>query len=82
MSEATTPVRSSGRILTTHAGSLPHPKDLVELYAKRAGGEIIDDDLLLREAAAATRAAITKQLEVGIDIPNNGEQAREAFFLS
>ena len=81
MSEATTPVRSSGRILTTHAGSLPRPKDLVDLYAKRSGGEIIDDDLLMREASAATRAAVTKQLEVGIDIPNNGEQAREAFFL-
>lgn len=81
MSETTNPVRSNGRILTTHAGSLPRPKDLVELYARRVDGETIDEDLLMRKAAAATRAVIIKQLEAGIDIPNNGEQAREAFFL-
>lgn len=42
MSETTTPVRSNGRILTTHAGSLPRPKDLVELYAKRVDGKRIN----------------------------------------
>lgn len=30
------------RLLTTHAGSLPRPKALTELHARRFGGEAID----------------------------------------
>lgn len=81
MSATDSLVRSDGRILTTHAGSLPRPKDLVELYARRADGETVDDALIVEKAAAATRAVVARQRDVGIDIPNNGEQAREAFFL-
>ena len=43
------------RILTTHAGSLPRPARLVELYATRAKGEEIDEAELVREGEAATR---------------------------
>jgi 5-methyltetrahydropteroyltriglutamate--homocysteine methyltransferase len=35
--------RSDGRILTTHAGSLPRPPALVELFARRARGEPVDE---------------------------------------
>ena len=31
------------RIITTHAGSLPRPARLIELYATRAKGEEIDE---------------------------------------
>ena len=69
------------RILTTHAGSLPRPARLVELYATRAKGEKIDEAELVREGEAATRWVLEKQREAGIDIPSDGEQLREAFFL-
>ncbi len=69
------------RILTTHAGSLPRPARLVELYAARAKGEKIDEAELVREGEAATRWVVEKQREAGIDIPSDGEQLREAFFL-
>ena len=47
------------RILTTHAGSLPRPRSLVELYARRAGGQdIVMDEA--EEIAAATKDAIKK----------------------
>ena len=72
---------SDGRILTTHAGSLPRPKPLVELFARRAQGEAIDEAELERQIEAATQAIVPKQIAAGIDIPNNGEQPREAFFL-
>lgn len=42
-------------ILTTHAGSLPRPKSLVELYARRADGKEIDEARLAEEGEAATR---------------------------
>ena len=73
--------RSDDRILTTHAGSLPRPGHLVDLYARRAHGEPVDPGTLMAAIDAATRQIVPKQLDAGIDIPNNGEQSREAFFL-
>ena len=69
------------RILTTHAGSLPRPLRLVELYAARIAGEPIDEAEMVREGEAATRWVVERQREAGIDIPSDGEQLREAFFL-
>ena len=71
---------SDTRILTTHTGSLPRPPHLVELYVRKAGGEPVDAEL---EAAAhsAMEDTVRKQRDAGIDIGNNGEQQREAFFL-
>jgi 5-methyltetrahydropteroyltriglutamate--homocysteine methyltransferase len=69
------------RILTTHAGSLPRPPSLVELYARRSNGEAIDEARLAAEGEAATHKVVELQREAGIDIPSDGEQMREAFFL-
>jgi 5-methyltetrahydropteroyltriglutamate--homocysteine methyltransferase len=72
---------SSKRILTTHAGSLPRPASLVDLYARRAAGEAVDEARLAAEGEAATAMVVERQRAAGIDIPSNGEQMREAFFL-
>lgn len=72
---------SSKRILTSHAGSLPRPAKLVELYAQRARGEAIDEPELAAEAEKATHWVVDRQRDAGIDIPSDGEQVREAFFL-
>lgn len=72
---------SRDRILTTHAGSLPRPPALTELYAQRAGGRKVDEQDLQRLGQEATHRVVTKQIEAGIDIGNNGEQQREGFFL-
>lgn len=68
-------------ILTTHAGSLPRPKSLVELYVRRAQGEEIDEARLAEEGKAATRWVVERQRDAGVDIPSDGEQVRESFFL-
>ena len=71
---------SDTRILTTHTGSLPRNPALVALYVRKGRGEPVDAEL-----AAASHAAmeyvVGKQRDSGIDIGNNGEQQREAFFL-
>src|SRR6266851_4758979 len=72
--------RSETRILTTHAGSLPRPKELSEMLGKLSRGEQIDGPRLERIAFDATRRVVAKQLEAGVDIGNNGEQSRESFF--
>ena len=72
---------SDERILTTHTGSLPRPPELTRLYVRRARGEAIDRAELDRVGKAALRRIVDKQIEAGVDIGNNGEQQREAFFL-
>ncbi len=72
--------RSESRILTTHAGSLPRPRALVELFARKSRREPVDEPVLADAVEAATRDVIARQLEVGIDVGNDGEQPRESFF--
>jgi len=71
---------SESRILITHAGSLPRPRTLVDLQLRMSRGESVDPGALRAEAEQATRRAIDRQLECGIDIGNDGEQPRESFF--
>jgi 5-methyltetrahydropteroyltriglutamate--homocysteine methyltransferase len=71
--------RSETRILTTHVGSLPRPPALRELLVRRDRGEAVDAAALEREAGAAVAHVVARQLDVGIDIGNNGEQPRAGF---
>ncbi|MFL5090666.1 MAG: hypothetical protein ACJ8D7_09890, partial [Xanthobacteraceae bacterium] len=73
--------RSTERILTTHAGSLPRPEDLTQLFVRRAQGAHVSTDDIAAAGREAMRAIVPKQAEAGVDIGNNGEQQREAFFL-
>ena len=71
---------SDSRFLTTHAGSLPRPKALAELHGRRSRGETVDPEVFQQAVEEATAAAIAAQRDVGIDVGNDGEQARESFF--
>src|SRR5277367_657278 len=71
---------SETRILTTHTGSLPRPEALVRLYIARNRGEPVDEQLAAA-GLAALDDAVRRQRDAGIDVGNNGEQQREAFFL-
>jgi len=74
-------VRASGdRILTTHAGSLPRPPALRDLLVLASRREPVDAAALESAVDAATRAVVARQLDVGIDVGNDGEQGRESFF--
>ena len=73
--------RSTSRILTTHAGSLPRPRELTRLYALRAAGKDADAAEIARAGDQAVRAVVEKQRAAGIDIGNDGEQQRDSFFL-
>jgi 5-methyltetrahydropteroyltriglutamate--homocysteine methyltransferase len=71
--------RSEHRILTTHVGSLPRPPALRDLLVRQDRGEAVDAAVLAREAEAAVRHVVSKQLEAGIDVGNDGEQPRVGF---
>ncbi|HEX5817095.1 MAG TPA: cobalamin-independent methionine synthase II family protein [Methylomirabilota bacterium] len=71
--------RSDGRILTTHVGSLPRSPALRDLLIRYDRGEAVDPALLAREAEAAVRHVVARQIEAGIDVGNDGEQPRVGF---
>lgn len=63
---------SSERVLTTHAGSLPRPQNLIDLNAARSQGRG-DETAFQAELSAAVTGVVRKQQELGIDVPNDGE---------
>ena len=73
--------RSETRILTTHTGSLPRPRALTRLYAKRVRGEAVEEAEIEKAGRAALQSIIPQQIACGLDVINNGEQQRESFVL-
>ena len=70
---------TSDRILTSHVGSLPRPKALLDAAAARGRGEKRDeaaDAELLRKSVAAI---VRKQAEIGLDVVDDGEFSKASF---
>ena len=71
--------RSEGRILTTHAGSLPKTDALVNLLGAQSRRESVDSQEFATDVEASARDVIEKQHTAGIDVGNSGEQSRISF---
>ena len=69
-------ITSRDRILTTHVGSLPRNEKLSDLLVRREASETFDAAEMTSEMDKAVRHVVTKQMEAGIDIGNDGEQRR------
>lgn len=67
---------SSDKILTTHTGSLPRPKALLDLLKTKDDGKAVDASQFEKTAADATKEIIRKQIECGIDVVNDGEMSK------
>jgi 5-methyltetrahydropteroyltriglutamate--homocysteine methyltransferase len=72
--------QNSQRLLTTHVGSLPRPKDLLDLMKVKVTGAAPDPQLYVARIRSAVAECVRKQAETGIDILNDGEQAKPGFF--
>jgi 5-methyltetrahydropteroyltriglutamate--homocysteine methyltransferase len=64
---------SRARIITTHAGSLPRPDDLIELNRARQAGESADEGAYQARLATAVADVVRRQRAAGIDVPGDGE---------
>ena len=71
--------RSTSRILTTHAGSLPRPDDVKALIAAKAAGEPYDREALARRLPKAVAEVVRLQVEAGLDSVNDGELSKPNF---
>ena len=70
---------SERRILTTHVGSLPRPRDMLAPLHARESGEAYDAQALERAVTEAVADAVQRQVALGIDIINDGEHGRASF---
>ena len=61
------------RILTSHAGSLPRPDDIVALNFARSREQDVDEGDYQRALSQAVVDVVARQREVGIDVVNDGE---------
>ena len=64
---------STDRILTSQAGSLPRPDDLIEANRAREAGDTTDEPAFQRKLRAAVADVVRRQQDIGIDIPGDGE---------
>ena len=72
--------RSQDRILTTHAGSLPRPDDLLELLWAREDGVEGAGERFRARLPRAIDEVVRLQAEAGIDVPSDGELGKSSFF--
>jgi 5-methyltetrahydropteroyltriglutamate--homocysteine methyltransferase len=68
------------RILTTHVGSLARPHDLLDMMKARLSGQSNDDGAFEARVRSAVAEVVKKQVETGIDVVADGEQAKPGFF--
>ena len=64
---------SSTHILTSHAGSLPRPRELLDANRARKDGKGSDERAFQEQLRAATVDVVRRQQELGIDVPGDGE---------
>ena len=67
---------SSDHILTSHAGSLPRPDELIDANRAREAGEVADDRDIERKLRTAVTQVVRHQKELGIDVPGDGEYGK------
>ena len=63
-------------MLTTHAGSLPRPDDLIEMNRARQAGEAVDERAYEARLRAAVADVVRRQKAAGIDLPGDGEYGK------
>jgi 5-methyltetrahydropteroyltriglutamate--homocysteine methyltransferase len=70
---------STGRILTTHVGSMPRPESIRALLRAGLAGQPVDEAALAARAAEAVREVVRRQAEVGLDVVSDGEMSKTSF---
>jgi 5-methyltetrahydropteroyltriglutamate--homocysteine methyltransferase len=70
---------STKRIITTHAGSLPRPADMIGVLVAKAEGKAIDESAYQARLPGAVKEIVQKQIELGLDVIDDGEYSKPSF---
>jgi len=72
-------IRSTDRILSTHVGSLPRPEDLIQIMFAKEEGIPVDRVAMAERVRSAVGEVVSRQIEAGIDIVNDGEMSKPSY---
>jgi 5-methyltetrahydropteroyltriglutamate--homocysteine methyltransferase len=64
---------SADRILTSHAGSLPRPEDLIDANRARESGMTTDERRFQDQLRSSVAEVVSLQKQAGIAVPGDGE---------
>ena len=67
--------RSTDAILTSHAGSLPRPDDLIEVNRQRELGEV-EEAQFQKKLTQSVNDVVRRQVVAGITVPGDGEYGK------
>jgi hypothetical protein len=70
---------STDRIITTHAGSLPRPPEILKLVKAKTGGQPYDQKEFAVEVKRSVEALTKRQAEIGLDVISDGEMSKPSF---
>jgi 5-methyltetrahydropteroyltriglutamate--homocysteine methyltransferase len=71
--------RSTDRILTTHTGSLVRTREIIEGMKALDLGRPYDEVKLAEDIRAGVAEVVRQQVEIGIDVPSDGEYRGRSF---
>ena len=71
--------RNTDRVLTTHTGSLPRDPKIFGLLEAREKGESADAGQFDTTARQVIAATVDRQLAIGLDVINDGEQSKPSY---
>jgi len=71
--------QSRDRILTTHAGSLPRPADLLAMMQAIGTGQAREGPAYTARVRRAVADVVQKQVEHGLDVIDDGEMGKPSF---
>lgn len=72
-------IRSTDRIRTMHAGTLPRPNDLRDMVVAKESAQAYDESKFTRRVQAVIKENVKLQIESGIDSVNDGEVSKLSF---
>jgi 5-methyltetrahydropteroyltriglutamate--homocysteine methyltransferase len=67
--------KSSDRIITSHAGSLPRPDELIAANAQREAGKI-EEGAFQQKLTASVADVVRRQVQAGVAVPGDGEYGK------
>ena len=70
---------STERILTTHVGSLPRPRLLLELILAKEESRLVDAAVFETRSEDAVAEVVAQQVSAGVDIVSDGEMSKPSY---
>jgi 5-methyltetrahydropteroyltriglutamate--homocysteine methyltransferase len=70
---------STGRILTTHVGSLPRSQAVTDVLFGREGGTIDDPRAAAAVISGAVADGVRRKVETGVDVVSDGETSKISY---